>query len=273
MMNTICGYDPRDSTAVNRPAEDYTESLKEGMEGLRVGVPREYFVKGLDPEVEKIVMRGVDALKAAGATVVEVSIPHIEYCVAVYYLIAPAEASSNLARYDGVTYGYRSSDPDTLLDMYKDTRSQGFGDEVKRRILIGTYALSSGYYDAYYKKASQVRTLILNDFKRAWESCDLLVSPVTPTPAWKIGKKSNDPLALYLSDILTLSTNLAGLPGMSVPGGFSSDGLPIGIQLQGPHFEEKALIRAAYNMEKNLALTREIPSYHKESYREITNPR
>jgi len=260
MMNAICGYDPKDSTAVNLPVEDYTKNLVEGMDGLRVGVPREYFMEGLDPEVEKVVMKGVDALNSAGARVVEVSIPHIEYCVAVYYLIAPAEASSNLARYDGVTYGYRSSNPDSLIDMYKDTRSEGFGAEVKRRILIGTYALSSGYYDAYYKKASQVRTLILDDFKRAWESCDLLVSPVTPTPAWKIGEKSDDPLALYLSDILTLSTNLAGLPGMSVPGGFSSDGLPIGIQLQGPHFQEKTLIRAAYNMERNLALEKKIPS-------------
>lgn len=260
MMNVIAGYDTKDSTAVDMPAEDYTLSLQSGMKGVRVGIPKEYFVEGLDPEVEKVVMNGVEVLKAAGAEVVEVSIPHIEYCVAAYYLIAPAEASSNLARYDGVTYGYRDQGADSLMDMYKDTRSGGFGAEVKRRILIGTYALSSGYYDAYYKKASQVRTLILNDFQKAWDKCDLLISPVTPTPAWKIGEKTDDPLALYLSDILTLSTNLAGLPGLSVPGGFSSSGLPIGIQLQGPHFKESTLIRAAYNIEKELALKNLIPS-------------
>jgi aspartyl-tRNA(Asn)/glutamyl-tRNA(Gln) amidotransferase subunit A len=260
MMNCICGYDPKDSTAVDIPAENYQSALIGDMKGVRVGIPREYFIEGLDPEVEKVVMAGVAALKDAGAAVVEVSIPHVEYCVAVYYLIAPAEASSNLARFDGVAYGYRDTDADTLINMYKDTRSEGFGAEVKRRILIGTYALSSGYYDAYYKKASQVRTLILEDFKKAWESCDLLVSPVTPTPAWKIGEKADDPLALYLSDILTLSTNLAGLPGMSVPGGFSSAGLPIGIQLQGPHFEESSLIRAAYNIEKRLDVDNKIPS-------------
>ncbi|MBE0584858.1 MAG: Asp-tRNA(Asn)/Glu-tRNA(Gln) amidotransferase subunit GatA, partial [Desulfofustis sp.] len=259
MLNTIAGHDARDSTSVDIPAEDYTASLAEGMKGLRVGVPREYFMEGLDPEVEQRVMSCVDLLRSAGATVVDVSIPHIDYCVAVYYLIAPAEASSNLARYDGVSYGYRDEQADTLMDMYKDTRSKGFGAEVKRRILIGTYALSSGYYDAYYKKASQVRTLILEDYKRAWNSCDLLVSPVTPTPAWKIGEKINDPLAMYLSDILTLSTNLAGLPGLSVPGGFNKDGLPIGIQLQGPHFHEGILIRAAYNIEKGLGLKRVTP--------------
>jgi len=259
MMNSICGYDPKDSTAVDIPVENYRSALVGDMKGVRVGIPREYFIDGLDPEVETVVMKGVAALKDAGAEIVDVSIPHVEYCVAVYYLIAPAEASSNLARFDGVAYGYRDVNAETLLDMYKDTRSEGFGPEVKRRILIGTYALSSGYYDAYYKKASQVRTLILEDFKSAWNSCDLLVSPVTPTPAWKIGEKADDPLALYLSDILTLSTNLAGLPGLSVPGGFSSAGLPIGIQLQGPHFKESSLIRAAYNIEKRLAVDKKIP--------------
>ena len=259
MMNVIAGYDSKDSTAVNIPAEDYTSHLFEGMKGLRVGIPEEYFVEGLDTEVEKTVMKGVDVLRDAGAEIVEVSIPHVQYCVAVYYLIAPAEASSNLARYDGVAYGQRTADARNLMEMYKKTRSEGFGAEVKRRILIGTYALSSGYYDAYYKKASQVRTLILNDFKNAFKKCDVLVSPVTPTPAWKIGEKSDDPLAMYLSDILTLSTNLAGLPGLSVPGGFSSQGLPIGIQLQGPHFKEGDLIRAAFNIEKKLALESRIP--------------
>jgi aspartyl-tRNA(Asn)/glutamyl-tRNA(Gln) amidotransferase subunit A len=259
MMQTICGYDRRDSTSVNRPAEDYSSFLTEGLQGVRVGVPREYFSEGLDPEVHKVVMNGADVLNAAGAEIVDVSIPHIDYCVAVYYLIAPAEASSNLARYDGVAYGFRTEPTSDLLDMYKDTRSQGFGPEVKRRVLIGTYALSSGYYEAYYKKASQVRTLILNDFKQAWESCDLLISPVSPTPAWKKGEKADDPLAMYLSDIFTLSTNLAGLPGLSVPGGFSSSGLPIGIQLQGPHFHEGELLKCGFNLEKGLNLERQIP--------------
>ena len=260
MMQAICGYDERDSTSVDHPVDNYHSFLTQGLDGLKIGVPKEYFGEGLDPEVRAAVLNGVEVMKNAGAEVVDVSIPHIEYCVAVYYLIAPAEASSNLARYDGVAYGYRDPAAHNLLDMYKDTRSQGFGAEVKRRILIGTYALSSGYYEAYYKKASQVRTLILNDFKKAWESCDLLVSPVTPTPAWKIGEKVDDPLAMYLSDIYTLSTNLAGLPGLSVPGGFSKAGLPIGIQLQAPHFQEGLLLRCGYNLEKGLGLERTVPA-------------
>ena len=180
--------------------------------------------------------------------------------MAVYYLIAPSEASSNLARYDGALYGYRDMEADTLLDMYKQTRSKGFGAEVKRRILIGTYALSSGYYDAYYKKASQVRTLILNDFKKAFASCDVLISPVTPTPAWKKGENTEDPLAIYMSDILTLSANLAGIPGMSVPGGFTADGLPVGVQLQAAHFQEEKLLKTAFNLELGLGLENRHPA-------------
>jgi aspartyl-tRNA(Asn)/glutamyl-tRNA(Gln) amidotransferase subunit A len=213
-------------------------------------VPAEYFGAGLDPEVERVVRGGIAMLADAGAEIITVSLPHTEYCVAVYYLIAPAEASSNLARYDGVRYGYRDMEADTLLDMYRRSRSAGFGDEVKKRILIGTYALSAGYYDAYYKKASQVRTLIRDDFARAFAACDLIASPVTPTPAWPIGDKGDDPLALYLSDILTISANLAGIPGMSVPAGFSGDGLPIGLQLQAGHFNEEVLLRAAWNLEQ-----------------------
>jgi aspartyl-tRNA(Asn)/glutamyl-tRNA(Gln) amidotransferase subunit A len=228
MMNVISGYDDRDSTSINTPVPDYSLALMDGMKGMTVGVPAEYFGEGLDPEVEKVVRGGIDMLKESGAEVKEISLPHMEYCVAVYYLVAPAEASSNLARYDGVRYGY----------------------EVKRRILIGTYALSAGYYDPYYKKASQVRTLIKEDFTKAYAECDVIVSPVTPTPAWKIGEKANDPLSLYLSDILTISANLAGIPGMSVPAGFSSDGLPIGIQLQAAHFNEEVLLRAAWNIEQ-----------------------
>ncbi len=260
MMNAISGYDKRDSTSVKQDVPDFTSSLVKGMQGVKVGVPREYFGDGLDSEVAAVVENGIQVLKDSGAEIVDVSLPHTEYCVAVYYLIASAEASSNLARYDGVVYGYRNQDADSLLDMYKETRSSGFGSEVKRRILIGTYALSSGYYDAYYKKASQVRTLILNDFKKAYESCDLLLSPVTPTPAWKKGEHAGDPLALYLSDILTISANLAGIPGMSVPGGFSSNGLPIGIQMQGAHFREDVLFQAAYNLELGTKIANKCPT-------------
>jgi len=254
LMNAISGYDRKDSTSVQKSSPDFTLSLKKGLDGVRVGIPEEYFNQGGDPEVEKIVQNGVEILKDGGAEIVAVSLPHTEYCVAVYYIISSSEASSNLARYDGALYGYRDQRADSLLDMYKNTRSKGFGAEVKRRILIGTYALSSGYYDAYYKKASQVRTLILNDYKDVFKKCDIIVSPVIPIPAWKIGEKSDDPLAMYLSDILTISANLAGIPGMSVPGGFTTEGLPVGIQLQGNHFREEKLIQAAFHLEQNLDL-------------------
>lgn len=256
MMNIISGYDEMDSTSVKEAVPDYTGALTDGMQGIRVGVPAEYFSAGLDPEVEAVVRNGIEVFRSQGAEIVEVSLPNTEYCVAVYYLIAPSEASSNLARYDGVLYGYRDEKADTLIDMYKETRSKGFGSEVKRRILIGTYALSSGYYDAYYKKASQVRTLLLDDYKKAFTECDLLISPVTPTAAWKMGENTDNPLAVYMSDILTISANLAGIPGMSIPGGFTKDGLPVGIQLQGPHFREENLIRAGYNLEKCLNLAK-----------------
>ncbi len=259
MMNVISGHDGRDSTSIRRDVPDFTKSLTDGLQGVRVGIPGEYFGEGLDPEVEKAVRNGIDMLCEAGAEIVDVSLPHTEYCVAVYYLIAPAEASSNLARFDGVRFGYRDKEADSLIDMYRRTRSQGFGDEVKRRILIGTYALSAGYYDAYYKKASQVRTLIKDDFSAAFSMCDLVVSPVTPTPAWKIGENADDPLALYLSDILTISANLAGIPGLSVPCGFSSDGLPIGMQMQATHFNEEILLKAAWNLEKRAGVADKKP--------------
>lgn len=217
LMNAISGYDKMDSTSVQKGVPDYTASLTKGLQGLKIGVPREYFTQGLDPQVEKTVVSAIDVLRGKGAEIIDISLPRTEYCVAVYYLIAPSEASSNLARYDGAHYGYRQMGADTLLEMYKKTRSEGFGAEVKRRILIGTYSLSSGYYDAYFKKASQVRTLILDDFNKAFRSCDVLISPVTPTPAWKMGQNTEDPLAVYMSDILTISANLAGIPGMSVP--------------------------------------------------------
>ncbi|MCI5134575.1 MAG: Asp-tRNA(Asn)/Glu-tRNA(Gln) amidotransferase subunit GatA [Candidatus Electrothrix sp. AW2] len=259
MMNVIAGHDARDSTSIQQDVPDYTAALEDGMQGVRVGIPQEYFGEGLDPEVDKAVRSGIAMLKEAGAEIVEVSLPHTEYCVAVYYLIAPAEASSNLARFDGVRYCKRDLEAESLIDMYKQTRSQGFGDEVKRRILIGTYALSAGYYDAYYKKASQVRTLIKEDFAKAFSQCDVMASPVTPTPAWQIGQKSGDQLALYLSDILTISANLAGTPGLSVPCGFSGDGLPIGMQLQASHFQEEALLRAAWNVELRAGVTGKYP--------------
>ncbi len=259
MMNGIAGYDKRDSTSIQKATPDYSASLSQGLKGMKVGIPREYFAAGLDKDVAAVVENGIQILRDAGAETVDISLPHTEYCVAVYYLIAPAEASSNLARYDGVAYGYREMDAESLVDMYRETRSHGFGDEVKRRILIGTYALSSGYYDAYYKKASQVRTLILQDFQKAYESCDVIISPVTPTPAWQKGVHADDPLALYLSDILTISANLAGIPGISVPGGFSADGLPIGIQLQAAHFQEETLFKAAYNLELGTKLANRCP--------------
>ncbi len=260
LMQAIAGHDQRDSTSAKREVPDYSAALQDGMKGIRVGIPREYFGEGLDAEVERSVRAGIAMLREAGAEIVEVSLPHTEYCVAVYYLIAPAEASSNLARYDGVRYGRRAQDPDSLIDMYRKTRSQGFGDEVKRRILIGTYALSAGYYDAYYKKASQVRTLIREDFAKAFTQCDVLVSPVTPTPAWPLNQKTDDPLALYLSDILTISANLAGIPGLSVPCGFSSAGLPIGMQMQASHFNEEVLFRAAWNLEQRAGVKGRMPA-------------
>ncbi|MBU0680486.1 MAG: Asp-tRNA(Asn)/Glu-tRNA(Gln) amidotransferase subunit GatA [Proteobacteria bacterium] len=259
MLNAIAGYDPRDSTSAQVDIPDYTKALVTGLDGLTVGVPEEYFGAGLDPEVEKVIRHGIDQLKAAGAQIKTVSLPHTEYGVAAYYIIAPAEASSNLARYDGVRYGRRDMKADSLIELYKRSRSQGFGDEVKRRILIGTYALSSGYYDAYYKKASQVRTLIVEDYRQAFSACDVLVSPVTPTPAWKIGEKASDPLSVYLSDLLTIPANLAGVPGMSVPCGFSAAGLPIGLQIQGSHFSEETLLKVAYNLEQGLHIVGKKP--------------
>ncbi len=254
MLNAISGHDVQDSTSVRAPVPDYVAALREGLEGVRVGIPREYFGEGLDPEVERAVRQGIDELKRAGAEIVDVSLPHTEYGVAAYYIIAPAEASSNLARYDGVRFGLRDMEADSLLDMYKKSRSRGFGDEVKRRIIMGTYALSAGYYDAYYKKASQIRTLIVEDYKEAFARCDVLASPVTPTPAWRIGEKGHDPLSVYLSDVLTIPANMAGIPAMSVPCGISTAGLPIGLQLQGAHFAEESLLRVAFNLELRLGM-------------------
>ena len=250
LMNEICGYDPNDSTSVLREVPDHTGALQAGLKGLVVGIPSEYFAGGLDEDVAQAVDAAVKVIEGLGATSRSVSLPHTQYAVAVYYLIAPAEASSNLARYDGVRYGFRDTETEELIEMYRETRSKGFGSEVQQRIIIGTYALSAGYYDAYYGKASQVRTLIMQDFHEAFNSCDVLVAPVAPTPAFRLGEKLDDPLAMYLSDIFTLPANLAGIPGISVPCGFSEDGLPIGLQILGKHFDEETLIKVAYNLEQ-----------------------
>jgi len=251
LLTAISGYDPKDSTSVNRPVPDYLAGLSGNVKHLRIGIPKEYHAKeGVSPDVTKAVQNAMAVYKDAGASLVDISLPHAPYAVAAYYLIAPAEASSNLSRYDGVKYGRRDMDAGSLLDMYRDTRSKGFGPEVQRRILLGTYALSAGYYDAYYKKASQIRTLIKADFVKAFEVCDVVLSPVTPTPAFNIGENTDDPLTMYLSDIFTLSANLAGIPGLSVPCGFSKDGLPIGLQLMGNYFDEQTLLNAAYAFEQ-----------------------
>ncbi len=261
ILEAIAGRDPRDSTSADMPVPAYSNSLKEGLAGVTVGVPKEYFVQGLDPDVEEVIQKGIKYLEQQGATVKEVSLPHTQYAVAAYYIIAPAEASSNLSRYDGVKYGVRADDYENLLDMYQKTRSQGFGDEVKRRIMIGTYCLSAGYYDAYYRKASQVRTLITEDFKKAFteQGCDVLAAPVAPTPAFRLGDKTGDPLQMYLSDICTIPVNLAGLPAISVPCGFSRDGLPIGMQLIADHFQEEKLLHAAFNLELVADCSNRIP--------------
>jgi len=251
LLSHIGGFDSRDSTSVNRPVPDYTLALKKSAQGLTLGIPKEYFVAGVDSEVGAAVQAAIRTLEQRGATIKAITLPHTDYAVAVYYLIAPAEASSNLARYDGVKYGYRCDDHTDLRTMYENTRSRGFGAEVKRRIMLGTYALSAGYYDAYYKKASQVRTLIRRDFEDAFTQCDLVVTPTAPTAAFRIGEKLDDPLSMYLGDIFTIPANLAGLPGISIPCGFTADGLPIGLQIIGNLFAEEQLIQCAYCFEQS----------------------
>jgi len=251
LMSAIAGYDPRDSTCVNKPVPDYLSGLRDEIRDMTFGIPVEYRnAKGIDPQVSSAIEKAVSLLGDAGARCVEISLPHTEHAVAAYYLIAPAEASSNLARYDGVKYGFRDQNAGSLKQMYERTRSAGFGPEVKRRILLGTYALSAGYYDAYYKKASQIRTLIRNDFEAAFKTCDVIVAPTAPTAAFSLGEKTNDPLQMYLSDIFTLSANLAGIPGLSLPCGFTDNNLPIGLQMMGPHFAEARLLQAAYAFEQ-----------------------
>lgn len=249
MLGAVAGYDPADSTSVDVPVPDYLATLKDGVKGKKIGLPKEYFIEGLDADVKQAIDAAIETYKSLGAEIVEVSLPHTDYAVACYYLIATAEASSNLARYDGVRYGVRKDEGEGLIGMYQQTRAAGFGDEVKRRIMLGTYALSSGYYDAYYLKAQKVRTLIRKDFLDAFEQVDLLLTPVAPTPAFKIGEKTDDPLHMYLSDIFTISLNLAGLCGISLPCGSSNEGLPIGLQLFGKPFAEGEILQAAWAFE------------------------
>ena len=251
MMNAISGYDPYDSTSVNIEVPDYRGFLIKDVRGMRIGIPEEYFVEGMDPDVEKAIREAIKLFETWGAKIQNVSLPHTEYAVAIYYIIATAEASSNLARYDGVKYGFRSKGFRDLMEMYTQTRARGFGQEVKRRIILGTYVLSAGYYEAYYRKASQVRTLMRGDFEAALQKVDVILTPTAPTPAFKIGEKVEDPLQMYLSDIHTIPVNLAGIPAMVVPCGFSHEGLPIGLQIMGRHFDEGRLLRVAYTFEQN----------------------
>ena len=250
MLSAVAGYDPADSTSVDCAVPDYLDNLKAGVKGKKIGLPKEYFIEGLDPDVKLAVEAAIETYRQLGAEIIDVSLPHTDYSVASYYLIATAEASSNLARYDGVRFGVRQDDGSGLIGMYEQTRAAGFGEEVKRRIMLGTYALSSGYYDAYYLKAQKVRTLIRQDFLNAFEQVDLLLTPVAPTPAFKIGEMLDDPLQMYLSDIFTIPVNLAGTCAMSLPCGFSQEGLPIGLQLIGQPFAEADILQAAYAYEQ-----------------------
>jgi aspartyl-tRNA(Asn)/glutamyl-tRNA(Gln) amidotransferase subunit A len=249
LLEAIAGYDPSDSTSVNRAVPRYASSLTEPVKGLRLGIPKEYFVAGMQAEVERAVRTAIRELEKTGAVVEEISLPHTEYAVAVYYIVATAEASSNLARYDGMRYGRRAQAQD-LTETYMISRDEGFGAEVKRRIMLGTYALSAGYYDAYYLKAQKVRTLIKRDFDEAFKRCHVIVTPTAPTTAFKLGEKTQDPLQMYLSDIYTISVNLAGLPALSLPCGFDSEGMPIGLQIIGKPFDESTIFGVAYNYEQ-----------------------
>jgi aspartyl-tRNA(Asn)/glutamyl-tRNA(Gln) amidotransferase subunit A len=257
MLGTIAGYDPRDSTSVDRPVPDYVAALGHDLRGLRIGVPQEYFLEGMQPEVESAVRAAIATLAGLGAEIVQASLPHTDYALPVYYLIAPAEASANLARYDGIRYGLSFAGADqpggaglSLWESYRQTRGQGFGAEVKRRIMLGTYALSAGYYDAYYLKAGQVRTLIRRDFDEALAQCDVLVAPTAPTTAFRLGEKVGDPLQMYLQDVFTLALSLAGLCGLSLPCGFDAEGLPIGLQIMGGAFDEATVLRVAHAYEQ-----------------------
>jgi aspartyl-tRNA(Asn)/glutamyl-tRNA(Gln) amidotransferase subunit A len=253
LLKIISGHDGMDSTSAKIDVPDYPSLIKKDIKGLKIGIPKEYFIEGMDSEVKEAVSGAIKKLSSLGAICENMSLPHTEYAVAVYYLVATAEASSNLAKFDGVQYGLRSQDAKSIIDMHKKTRKEGFGDEAKRRIILGTFALSSGYYDAYYLKALKVRTLIKKDFDKAFEKFDAIITPTSPTPAFKIGEKLDDPLTMYLSDIFTISANLAGIPGVSIPCGFTKNNLPIGLQILGKYFDEGMILRIAHNYEQNTA--------------------
>ncbi len=249
LLGSMASIDPKDSTSTDLPVPDYEKALEGGIKGLRVGIPREYRMDGAPPEIAALWDKGAEWLKAQGAEIVEVSLPHTKYALPTYYIVAPAEASSNLARYDGVRFGHRAKDVKGITDLYEKSRAEGFGLEVQRRILIGTYVLSSGYYDAYYARAQKLRTLIARDFTEAYTQCDVLLTPATPGPAFGLGENSDDPVAMYLNDVFTVTVNLAGLPGLSVPAGLTAGGLPLGLQLIGKAFDEGTLLRAGLALE------------------------
>jgi len=249
LLQGMAGFDPQDSTSIDEPVPDYSATLGDSLQGLRIGVPKEYFGAGLDPRIAERVQDSIQALEKLGAVIKHISLPNMQQAIAAYYVIAPAEASSNLSRFDGVRFGYRCENPRDLTDLYKRSRAEGFGAEVQRRIMVGAYALSAGYYDAYYLQAQKIRRLIKNDFMAAFEDVDMILSPTTPNPAWKLGAKNADPVAAYLEDIYTITANLAGLPGLSMPAGFV-DGLPVGVQLLAPYFQEGRLLNVAHQYQQ-----------------------
>lgn len=259
MLGAMAGFDPKDSTSVDQPLDDYLAALSKPLTGLRIGLPKEYFGAGLDAKIADAVMAAVDTLKKLGATVKDISLPNMQHAIPSYYVIAPAEASSNLSRFDGVRFGYRCESPVDLTDLYKRSRAEGFGDEVRRRIMVGTYALSAGYYDAYYLKAQKIRRLIKNDFVSAFEEVDVILGPTTPNLAWKLGEKNADPVSAYLEDIYTITANLAGIPGLSMPAGFI-DGLPVGVQLLAPYFQESRLLNVAHQYQQVTDWHKQAPS-------------
>lgn len=250
LLENIAGFDPKDSTSADVPVESFTNLLSAKINNITIGVPDEYFIEGMDTDVKNAIYNAIEIFKKLGAKITKIALPHTKYAVAVYYILASSEASSNLARYDGVKYGYRIQDANHLVEMYKRTRSQGFGKEVKRRIMLGTFALSAGYYSAFYGKAQKARRLVKEDFHKAFKKCDVILAPTSPTPAFKLGSKLDDPLKMYLSDIFTIPVNLAGLPGISIPCGFTTDMLPIGMQLIGKQFDEKTILNTAYAYEQ-----------------------
>ena len=261
MLEAMVGFDPKDSTSINKKKENYSKNLSKNIKGLKIGIPKEYRVDGMPKEIEDLWEKGKKFLKEEGAEIIDISLPHTEYALPTYYIVAPAEASSNLARYDGVKYGHRSSKGANLIEMYEHTRSEAFGDEVKRRILIGTYVLSSGYYDAYYLKAQKVRQLIKNDFDTAFNNVDAILTPSTPSATFKIGEKKDDPISMYLNDIFTVPTNLAGIPAMSVPAGYDKENLPLGLQLIGKPLGEQTLLNIAYAIESKSNLKKDISKW------------